>query len=334
MIPDAAKYLARSEPVTRHKLTSELNGRAPFFETRAPQLVNAYTRWEGLLLVMTWMSLPALAASPLVIAHRGASGYLPEHTLPAVAMAHAMGADFIEQDVVLTRDAQPIVLHDLYLDTVTDVAQRFPDRARADGRYYALDFTLAEVRSLQVHERIDLRSGQAAFPQRFPLSAPLFRIPTLADEIQMVQGLNRSRQRPVGIYPEIKAPAWHRQQGHDISRIVLQVLDQYGYRAAADPVFVQCFEADELRRIRQELNCKLKLIQLLGDEPPPQPGQPEQPVGPARLAEIAAYADGIGPPLLQILAPGTTSPAVAITDLVRDAHQQGLLVHTYTVARG
>ena len=292
-------------------------------------------RWEVLqvqvlLLVMTCTSLSSLAAPPIVIAHRGASGYLPEHTLPAAAMAHAMGADFIEQDVVLTRDDQPIVLHDVHLDTVTDVAQRFPERARADGRFYALDFTLTEVRALRVHERIDVRTGQAVFPRRFPVEPALCQIPTLAEEIQLVQGLNRSRQRQVGIYPEIKAAAWHRQQGHDISRIVLQVLDKFGYRSAADPVFLQCFEADELRRIRHEMNCKLRLIQLLEDHGP-QSEPPATPVGPTQLAEIATYASGIGPALTQILSRQATPPRFTITDLARDARQQGLLVHAYTV---
>jgi glycerophosphoryl diester phosphodiesterase len=91
-------------------------------------------------------------AQPLVIAHRGASGHLPEHTLAAKVLAYAHGADYIEQDVVMTRDGALVVLHDLTLDRVTDVAQQFPGRARADGRYYVIDFTLAELRSLQVSE--------------------------------------------------------------------------------------------------------------------------------------------------------------------------------------
>ena len=86
----------------------------------------------------------------IVIAHRGASGYLPEHTLAAKALAHGMGADYIEQDVVLTADDHPIVLHDIHLDLVTDVAERFPRRARADGRFHAIDFTLAEIQQLRV----------------------------------------------------------------------------------------------------------------------------------------------------------------------------------------
>ena len=104
----------------------------------------------------------------LVIAHRGASGYLPEHTLPAIAMAHAMGADYLEQDVVLSKDDVPIVLHDIHIDTVTDVARRFPDRKRADGRYYAIDFTVAELKQLPASERFDPRTGRRRVPGALP----------------------------------------------------------------------------------------------------------------------------------------------------------------------
>ena len=100
-------------------------------------------------------------SQPIVIAHRGASGYLPEHTLAAKAMAHAMGADFLEQDVVLTADGVPIVLHDIYLEATTDVEQRFPDRSRPDGRFYAIDFTLAEIRTLSAHERTTRSRGDS-----------------------------------------------------------------------------------------------------------------------------------------------------------------------------
>ncbi len=111
----------------------------------------------SLSLTLLALSLSANAfADPLVIAHRGASGYLPEHTLPAKALAYAMKPDYIEQDVVMTKDDQLVVLHDHYLDRVTDVAERFPDRAREDGRYYAIDFTLAEIKSLRVTEGFKL----------------------------------------------------------------------------------------------------------------------------------------------------------------------------------
>ena len=101
-----------------------------------------------LLAFFITMTDTALATDKIVIAHRGASGYLPEHTLAAKAMAHGMDVDYIEQDVVLTKDGVPVVLHDHYLDTVTDVAKQYPDRKRSDGRYYAIDFTLQEIKSL------------------------------------------------------------------------------------------------------------------------------------------------------------------------------------------
>ena len=106
-------------------------------------------------------------AEKIVIAHRGASGYLPEHTLAAKAAAHAMGADYLEQDVVLSKDGVPMVLHDIQIDTVTDVAQVFPDRARADGRFYAIDFTLDELKALTVMERADER-GRAGLSRPLP----------------------------------------------------------------------------------------------------------------------------------------------------------------------
>src|SRR5262249_9286805 len=151
------------------------------------------------------------------------------HTLEAKALAHGLGADFIEQDLVLSKDDVPVVLHDVHIDTVTDVATRFPDRKRADGRFYALDFSLAELKQLRVTERFNVRTGQPVFPQRFPAGKARFEIATLEDELQLLQGLNRSTGRVAGIYPELKAPKWHRDQGHDISRIVLPILARYGY---------------------------------------------------------------------------------------------------------
>ena len=138
------------------------------------------------------------ADRPIIIAHRGASGYLPEHTLAAKALAYCQGADYLEQDVVLTRDDHPVVLHDIHLDTVTNVADVFPDRQRADGRFYAIDFTLAELRQLKASERIDLNTGQAVYPNRFPVGSAAFGVPTLAEEIELVQGLNKTLGRQVG----------------------------------------------------------------------------------------------------------------------------------------
>jgi glycerophosphoryl diester phosphodiesterase len=171
-------------------------------------------------------------ASPLVIAHRGASGYLPEHTLAAKALAHAMGADYLEQDVVLSRDGTAIVLHDIYLDATTDVAQKFPDRARSDGRFYAIDFDIHEIRQLRVHERMQLtppHRGSAVYPQRFPVAPGLFQVPTLAEEIDLIAGLDRSRGTRTGLYIEFKSPNWHHAQCLDVVAAVMSVLREKGY---------------------------------------------------------------------------------------------------------
>ena len=118
------------------------------------------TLMSGMLLAATALSFSAVAGEKIVIAHRGASGYLPEHTLPAKAMAYAQGADYLEQDLVMTKDDRLVVLHDHYLDRVTDVAQRFPQRARQDGRFYAIDFTLAEIKSLKFTEGFEPKDGK------------------------------------------------------------------------------------------------------------------------------------------------------------------------------
>jgi glycerophosphoryl diester phosphodiesterase len=263
--------------------------------------------------------LLAAVAAKIVIAHRGASGYLPEHTLPAVAMAHALGADYIEQDVVVSKDNVPLVLHDIHIDTVTDVARRFPDRKREDGRYYAIDFTLAELKQLNASERFDPKTGLAVFPTRFPVGKGAFQIPTLEEELQLIQGLNTSTGREAGVYPEVKEPAWHRTQGRDVSTVLLEVLARYGYKTKADKVFVQCFDEREVKRIRTELGYKGRLIQLIEGSRPLLDEQKHLRT-PAGLAETAKYADGIGPSLADVI--GTT--------LVRDAHAAGLEVHPYT----
>ncbi|MDA0659414.1 MAG: glycerophosphodiester phosphodiesterase [Planctomycetota bacterium] len=277
------------------------------------------------------MSTNAMTNPPQIIAHRGASGYLPEHTLPAKALALGMGADFLEQDIVLTQDGQPIVLHDIYLDTVTNVAASFPGRQRADGRFYALDFTLAEIQSLLVHERTDPRTGTPVFPHRFPVDQALFRIPTLSEEIEFIQGLQCSTQRKVGIYPEIKAPAWHREQGHDISRVVWDTLRHYGYEDLQNPIFVQCFDPVETRRWREEFGSRLPLIQLLPEETTAIPGTIPSLLTPTGLKNVAQYAQGIGPAIGQVMT--LNGSQVEVTDLTKVAHDTGLLVHTYTVRR-
>ena len=119
---------------------------------------------------------------PIVIAHRGASGYLPEHTLVAKALAYGLGADYLEQDVVATRDGKLVVLHDLHLDDVSDVAERFPGRQRDDGLHYVIDFDVAELKTLAVLERRAPDGANAKYPQRFPRDARIAGHPSIVRE--------------------------------------------------------------------------------------------------------------------------------------------------------
>jgi len=257
--------------------------------------------------------------TPLIIAHRGASGYLPEHTFAAKRLAHEMGADYLEQDVVATRDDELVVLHDIHLDRVTDVADRFPDRAREDGRFYVRDFDIDELRSLQVWERMNV-DGTAVYPDRYPVRSGDFRLHTFAEEIDFIQDLNKQTGRYAGIYPEIKRPAWHRGEGIDIAPRLLDILASAGYEDHDDPVYLQCFDDAELRRIRHELGCGLKLVQLIGDNAWGEAATDYVAMRTADgLAQLAGTVDSIGPWLPQVS-----------TDLVRMAHDAGLTVHPYT----
>ncbi len=287
----------------------------------------------SLFVLLGILTLSALAqpARPVVIAHRGASGYLPEHTLESKVLAHAMGADFLEQDVALTKDDVPIVIHDIYIETISDVAQRFPDRKRANGHYYALDFTLAEIKQLRAQERVNPRTGQPVYPNRFPPGKSSFQIATLEEELQLIQGLNKTSRRVVGIYPEIKQPAWHRKEGHDISRIVLPILRRYGYATKQDPCWVQCFELDEVKRIRTELGWEGRLLLLLAmNRKHPDGTSAEAWFTPAGMMEVAKVADGIGPELGAIVS-GSSKATRKVTDFVKYAHAAKLIVHPYTL---
>ena len=270
----------------------------------------------------------------LVIAHRGASGYLPEHTLAAKAMAYAQGADYIEQDLVMTKDDRLVVLHDRHLDTVTNVADLYPNRSRDDGRFYVIDFTLDEIRQLSVSERFETKNGaeSAVFADRFPLWKSSFRVNTFEEEIELVHGLNESTGRSVGIYPEIKSPAFHLAEGKDISSATLAVLKRYGYTDISDPVFLQCFDAAELQRIDADLmpqmDMHVPLVQLMDAS-----AQYDWMLGDDGMQRVAAYADGIGPSVRLLIAPDSVPENIKFTALVTKAHAAGLLVHPYTFRR-
>lgn len=270
---------------------------------------------------------------PVIIAHRGASGHLPEHTVQAKALAFAMGADYLEQDLVVTRDDSLVVLHDIYLDRVTNVTEVYPNRGRADGRFYVRDFDLDEILSLTVNERVDA-SGRQVFPERQAHAGADFRVHTFERELRLVATLRERTGRDVGIYPEIKAPAWHRQEGVDITRLALDALRLAGYTDPSHPVYLQCFDDAELRRIRHELGCRLKLVQLIGEddwgEAPTRFAGLRKAEG---LQELARTVDAVGPWVNQLYSASPCGGSVRATDLVATAHEYGLAVHPYTFRR-
>lgn len=282
----------------------------------------------------------------VVIAHRGASGYLPEHSLASKTLAYQMGADYIEQDLVLSKDNRLVVLHDIYLDRVTDVASKFKDRAREDGRYYAMDFTLAEIQSLQRTERFRMKGGKqvAVYSERTPLWQGNHKVHSFEQELELIQQLNIDQGRNVGIYPEIKDPSFHRHHGRDISRIVLKTLYKYGYRTRQSKVYLQSFDPIELQRIRRDLlpefKMDLKLIQLIANTRwkitkvytagGPQNYDYDWMLTPAGMRKIAQYAQGVGPYKNMLIKPQSTADKLVITPVLKAAHASGLVVHPYT----
>lgn len=275
----------------------------------------------------------AMNSQPIVIAHRGASGYLPEHTLPAVAMAHGMGADYMEPDVVLSKDAVPVVLHDIHLDATTNVREVFPERCRSDGRFYAIDFTVAEIKSLTAQERVNIKTNQPVYPGRFSESSLTFEVPTLEEYIVFLQALNQSTGRTVGIYPELKAPSFHLKEGQDMADQIIPILAKYGYVDKNSPIFLQCFDPSYLKTLRFERGIKLPMIQLIG----PNVWQEAHcdyntMMSQEGLKEVATYADGIGIYLLQVKDDKPAEKSVVSNlDVLQDAKNAGLKIHVYTL---
>ena len=301
-------------------------------------------------LALALIGANTLAADKLIIAHRGASGYLPEHTLESKALAFGQGADYLEQDLVMTKDNHLVVIHDHFLDGLTDVAQKFPGRARADGKYYVPDFTLAEIRSLQMTENFKTENGKQVpvYPDRFPLWQGSFKIHTFEEELQFVRGLEKSSGKRIGIYPEIKAPWLHHQEGKDIARATLAMLKKYGYTQKSDPVYLQTFDFNELKRIKTELlpqmGMNVKLVQLVaysdwGETQARQNGRwanydYDWMFKPGAMKEIARYADGVGPAWYMLLDEKQSRPGhIVATPMAADIQTTQLQLHPYTVRR-
>lgn len=200
------------------------------------------------------------------VAHRGASGYLPEHSLASTVMAHALGADYIEQDIQLSRDGIPIVLHDLHLENISNVAEVFPGRHRPDGHYYAVDFSVNHLQRLTLIPRQD-DTGKLQYPERFSIHDIPFKIQTLAENLALIKELNRVRGTNVGVFIEIKAPRWYHRQDYDITAATMRVLEQAGYKDGAlpTPIYLQSFSPETLRRLKREFHVSYPLVQLIAD---------------------------------------------------------------------
>jgi len=304
------------------------------------------------------------AAAPIVIGHRGASGYLPEHTLEGYALAIELGADFIEPDLVATKDGHLIARHEPNITNTTDVATRpeFASRRRTavvDGAteegFFASDFTLAEIKTL---------GAKQAFAERPQQFNGRFEIPTFDEVVRLAQRKGRELGRTIGVYPETKHPTYHQKLGLPLEQRLLNVLTRHGWNYREAPVFIQSFEQSNLIALRKM--TRVKLVQLIDANDVKPDGSLDftapydRPYdwtvsGDARLLErtfaylttdtglqeVRRYADGIGPWKRYIVSTSVITPAngaageaalklLPPTDLVDRAHKAGLLVHPYT----
>jgi glycerophosphoryl diester phosphodiesterase len=276
--------------------------------------------------------------APIVIGHRGASGYRPEHTLASYQLAIDMGADYIEPDLVSTQDGVLVARHENEISGTTNVADRpeFANRRvtkTIDGvsvtGWFTEDFTLAELKTLRARERLpDLRPKNAKFDG-------MFEVPTLEEVIQLVQGQSPGRGRDVGIYPETKHPTYFDSIDLSLEEPLVALLERYGYKDANDPVFIQSFEVGNLKQLNQM--TKLPLVQLADAAGRPfdfalagDPRTYRDMVTPQGLAEIATYADGLGPNKSLLIPRDSNNRLLSPTTVVQDAHAQGLKAHPWT----
>jgi glycerophosphoryl diester phosphodiesterase len=273
------------------------------------------------------------ATETRIVAHRGASAYLPEHTREAYLLAYGQGADYLEPDLVMTRDGVLVARHDLTLEETTDVESVFPGRARDDGRWYVVDFTLAELRRLNVHERVVPATGNARWPGRWPPARGRFGIVTFDELVEFVVELNRATGRTVGVYPELKRPAFHAEHGMDMTAALLASLDRHELPHANLPVLVQCFVPGPLEAIRRAHGDRFELIQLIGEASWGVSDVDYDAMRSAEgLARVAGYADGIGVPIGRLVEPSRQA-GLRVLPLLAEARRTGLAVHPFTFRR-
>ena len=301
----------------------------------------------GALLVLAMMNVAGATAGqqrpaghldrrlPLVIGHRGASGYRPEHTLSSYRLAIEMGADLIEPDLVSTKDHVLVARHENNIVETTDVASHpeFADRrtsktidgVRMEG-WFTEDFTLAELRTLRARERLPmLRPANTVFDG-------LDQVPTLQEVIDL------AKRHHVGIYPETKHPTYFDSIGLSLEEPLLATLRANGYAGPRAPVFIQSFETANLKELHRK--TRLPLVQLLDELGRPydfvvsgDPRTYKDLATPGGLAEIATYADGVGTNKNLIVPRDAQGNLQQPTTLVRDAHRAGLVVHPWTFRR-
>ena len=282
---------------------------------------------------------PLTRSGAIVIGHRGASAERPEHTLAAYARAIEAGADYVEPDLVATRDGVLVARHENEISGTTDVADHpeFASRRTTrtiDGEqitgWFTEDFTLAELKTLKARERLpQLRPANAAYDGQFT-------IPTLQEVIDLVRAAEKRTGRVIGIYPETKHPSHFAGIGLALEPRLLAVLNANGYTGSDAPVFIQSFEIANLKALRTQ--TALPLIFLMSDEGAPADtiltGRPRPYASlltPEGLAEIASFANGIGVDKTLVLARDAAGRTTGPTGLVARAHAAGLKVHVYTL---
>lgn len=263
---------------------------------------------------------------PIVIGHRGASGYRPEHTLASYDLAARMGADFIEPDLVPTRDHVLVARHDNSLDDTTDVAKHpeFASRRTTkviDGRshtgWFVEDFTLAELRTLRAKERLPtLRPASAQYDGRF-------QVPTFDEILALRARLSAELHRPLGVFPELKMPGYFASIGLDLQTPFVAAVSRAGLNSPTAPLWVQCFDLSTLQQLRADHGLTAREMLLT-----PSQGVSLSPEGLSELAGKGVQA--IGPDASEVI-PRTSSGALGSpTTLVADAHRAGLLVFPWT----
>jgi len=243
-----------------------------------------------------------------VVAHRGASATLPEHTLEAYTLAHSQGADYIEPDVILTRDNVLVCQHDLAIETTTDVAARFPDRRRPDGHWYTIDFMLAELKQLSVFGRVKAAKRE---------TMQGYQIATLDELVLLVQRLNKVFSRKTALLIETKDPAWHALEGKPLEAVLLQTLASHNVDTPASGYIIQSFDETHLRSLRDTYLCRLPLMWLTSELPSIE-----------KVDTVATWAAGINPHRSAIELDGKPNP-IAKAFLER-MHFHGLKMFVWT----